>query len=292
MITTTYIYVLSCPETGLVRYVGKSNVPEKRYKTHCRVDLLETSKKVSWVKSLNKRGLKPVMNIIDEVPFCDWKFWEKHYIKLYKSCGARLVNSTDGGDGGLCNESREKLSKFFKGKDFLSKEQRQKANQVLIEYCKNNPPWNKGKKYNFSSSKEDVKKRSDAQKGRHKVKEVLQYSLSGSLIKHWKSMSEICEQTMFRQGDISRCCNGKGKSASGFIWIFKTGDIKLQIDPGKLHQKGKTVYQYDKKMNLVKEYNSPKEASEINNIDLKGISLSCCRKNKTYKGFYWKYTKL
>lgn len=51
-------------------------------------------------------------------------------------------------------------------------------------------------------------------------KPVLQYDLNGNLIKEWKSINE-CGRNGFNQGDICKCCNGKRKTAKGFIWKYK-----------------------------------------------------------------------
>ena len=51
-------------------------------------------------------------------------------------------------------------------------------------------------------------------------KPVLQYDLNGNLIKEWKSVNE-CGRNGFNQGDICKCCNGKRKTAKGFIWVYK-----------------------------------------------------------------------
>lgn len=51
-------------------------------------------------------------------------------------------------------------------------------------------------------------------------KTVLQFDLNGNLIKEWKSLHE-CNRNGFNQGDICKCCNGKRKTAKGFIWKYK-----------------------------------------------------------------------
>lgn len=52
-------------------------------------------------------------------------------------------------------------------------------------------------------------------------KPVLQYDLQGNFIKEWPSIMEIERQLGFDQGYISNCCNGKYKTAYGYIWKFK-----------------------------------------------------------------------
>ena len=94
---TTFIYLLIDPVLGLVRYVGKSDNPKRRYNAHCKC--LHKSYTSSWIKSLQEQGLTPVLEVIDEVPVEEWEFWEQHYISLYRSWGFKLTNLTAGGSG-------------------------------------------------------------------------------------------------------------------------------------------------------------------------------------------------
>lgn len=53
-------------------------------------------------------------------------------------------------------------------------------------------------------------------------KKVNQYSIDdGALIKTWESTMQIERETGFAQQNISKCCNGKRKTANGFIWKYK-----------------------------------------------------------------------
>ncbi len=132
----TFIYILIDPITNLVRYVGKSDNPKKRLAVHsCRT---EKNYKHSWIVSLKNKHLKPIIEIIDEVPIEEWRFWEKHYISLFKSWGYNLTNLTEGGEGfasGILNPSHlphVKLicSKTHKNK-ILSKETKEKIRESL-----------------------------------------------------------------------------------------------------------------------------------------------------------------
>ena len=100
MKNTTFIYTLEHPTTGEIRYVGKSNNPKTRLNSHIwDSKQQEKTYKNDWVKSLLNQNLKPLITILDEIPTSEWRFWEMHYIALFKSWGLRLVNGTDGGDG-------------------------------------------------------------------------------------------------------------------------------------------------------------------------------------------------
>lgn len=115
----TYIYSLECPETNNVVYIGKSDNPKYRLRKHieeAKRRILK-SKKNNWIISLNRKGLKPVLRVIDEVPETEWVFWEQHYISLYKAFGFDLKNMTIGGDGGkMTAEAIIKMSNSKRGK--------------------------------------------------------------------------------------------------------------------------------------------------------------------------------
>lgn len=53
-----------------------------------------------------------------------------------------------------------------------------------------------------------------------KSKKVLQFTLSGEFIREWSSVME-CGRNGFNQGSVCQCCNGKRKSAYGYIWRYK-----------------------------------------------------------------------
>ena len=51
-------------------------------------------------------------------------------------------------------------------------------------------------------------------------KKVLQFSKSEEFIKEWPSLSEASRQLGIAQPNICNCCNGKYKSASGYVWKY------------------------------------------------------------------------
>lgn len=94
---TTFIYALKDPDTNLIRYIGKSDDPEKRLSVHlcCK----GRNHRVNWVRSLTKAGMSPVLEILDEVPIDEWMSWEVAYIEFFRELGFSLVNETQGGEG-------------------------------------------------------------------------------------------------------------------------------------------------------------------------------------------------
>jgi len=171
---TTNIYGLVDPrDIDLVRYIGKANNVEERFNGHLKEyhkceTIKKINKKVNWFKSLKKQNLVPELVFIESVPMDNWQEMERHYIKLYKSFGARLVNSTEGGDGVGCvteeqrknyglkleknhwygknipQEAKEKISQTLK--EYFSSEEGIEARKLISERRKSREPWNKGLK--------------------------------------------------------------------------------------------------------------------------------------------------
>ena len=52
-------------------------------------------------------------------------------------------------------------------------------------------------------------------------KPILQFTKDGELVREWKSTRDIERNLGFNHGNISLYCNGKRKSAYGYIWKFK-----------------------------------------------------------------------
>jgi hypothetical protein len=96
-----YIYILKDPISNEIRYVGKSNNPENRLKRHLNSNsLLESwTSKNKWLLNLKKKGLSPIMEVIDYTELGNINELEIKWIKHYRDLGLKLTNSTDGGDG-------------------------------------------------------------------------------------------------------------------------------------------------------------------------------------------------
>lgn len=116
----TYIYTLENPETGEIKYVGKTTNIKRRYYQH-------TNKKVckklsnkhlgNWLFSILNKDLKPILNILEE---CEnnWADSEIYWIEQFKVWGFNLVNFTKGGEGfghKHSEKSKKKMSLVQKG---------------------------------------------------------------------------------------------------------------------------------------------------------------------------------
>jgi hypothetical protein len=168
-------------------YVGKTkNQPNKREKSH--------------QKRLNDYSI--ILEIIDHVE--DWRYWEKHYINLFKNLGHNLINQNSGGGGpeivkestkqkisqankGTVHplEGRLATSKKLKGRK-LTQEQVEKIRQAKLG--KPNPKKGKpdGPKPGVSSSH---KGRVSPNKG--KGNHVALYKITGEYIKTYPSYHDL-----------------------------------------------------------------------------------------------------
>ena len=88
-----YIYTLSDPNNGEIKYVGKTNNVKRRYRDHIRESKIGKTYKCNWIKNLSD---KPVIEIIDECSIINADFFEKYYISLFKNWGFKLAkHNTD-----------------------------------------------------------------------------------------------------------------------------------------------------------------------------------------------------
>lgn len=105
------IYGLVDPFTRVLRYIGKTTrSPRTRIAAHMR-DKCQC-RRTAWLKNLRSRGAVPVFVELEIVPAADANDAEVSMIAFVRSCGAELVNGTDGGDGmaNITPEVRMKMS--------------------------------------------------------------------------------------------------------------------------------------------------------------------------------------
>lgn len=120
-----YIYILTDNEVPF--YVGKTKNLKNR----------------EWNHKTKHPNCK--LEVIDEVSTITWKFWECHYISLYKSWGFILKNKTSGGNGSdwMSPETREKMSNVKKGnqhtKNYKFSDQQRKNMSEAQKMWKRNP---------------------------------------------------------------------------------------------------------------------------------------------------------
>lgn len=306
----TYIYTLSHPQTGEIRYVGKTTNLKRRTYQHFNIKVckkLGNRHLGNWLLSILNNNLKPKLEVLEECTD-NWIKCEQYWIEQFKHWGFDLLNITKGGEGfghKHSEESKRKMSLAQKGlsKNFSEKtlEEKRKlfksnANpmknplykQKVIDARKGNNNWV------TNSMKENLKIRiqesveNNTQCGN---KAILQYDLEGNFIKEWVSITQINKKLGFCRKVLIDVCKERKISTCGFVWRYKTIDYPLTIEvPKKIINY--LLIQHDKNYNTVNEFESLTDAYKSTNISITAIANNLSGRSKSAGGFIWKYKQL
>jgi len=219
---------------------------------------------------------------------------EQYYIKLFKTLWPNGYNLTEGGDGLIpCEETRKKLSESLKGKT-LSEEARKKISESL-----------KGK----PKSEEHKKKLSESIKGKtlsEEVRKKISESLKGKQFSEetrrklsdankGKTLSEEARKKI-SEARKGKSAPNKGKPMSEEARKKMSDAKKGKPSPNKgkpmsEEQKkklSKKVLQFTLNGEFIREWPSFAEC-ERNGFYGTAVCKCCQGKQKTHKGFVWKY---
>lgn len=105
------IYVLMCPDTLQIRYVGKATGLRGRYKNHCQFRRKPSCFRERWINKLIRNGKFPIIDLIDIAPANSWEDCERFWIRHFRSLKFPLTNTAEGGVGG-CSYKRSKKTKM------------------------------------------------------------------------------------------------------------------------------------------------------------------------------------
>jgi group I intron endonuclease len=322
MTKETYIYKIS-DELGNVRYIGKSNNPRRRLYQHIndKSNLHKFNWLNSIIKRGSKPIIEVIEKVsIDswkerEIYWIS-KFKEDGIDLINMTIGG------DGAEGMIhSEESKKKMSNSKKGLK-LSEEHRKNISEAVKLKSQETPNYNRSgnnlkqpidrdllyqlyitenqsipeiaEKLDCSEKKvfdnlQDYGIKKDKriwkkQCASNPTKVVLQYDLSGNLIKEWLSAVSVYKKLKIKP---ERCCQGRMKTSKGFIWRYKDEWFDLGLD--KLDEHSKKVTQYDLKGNFIRDFDSIKEALE--SLDSKHVNISSCCSglSKSAGGFIWRY---
>ena len=248
---TTNIYTLTDPITNEVRYVGKTNSISQRYKAHLNKARKHQAHKLNWINSLKKKGLKPIIEVIDIVPVEDWRFWEKYWISQIKTWGFNLVNYTDGGDG-LTFGNQTSFKVGDKGKPVIVLDL---SGKIIEEFISARQA---RKKYGTGVS--------SVLSGRRKTQR-------GFIFKY---------KDDFDKSKIEEYLN----YAKTYHYTENSGQYKK----GQKSSTCKKVNMYDLNWKFIRSFDSAKDAGEFMNVTGGAIQSACrVNKNNVCKKFKFKY---
>lgn len=173
---------------------------------------------------------------------------EKCFIQMYDSTNpAKGYNSTFGGDEGLkiTKETRKKISEANKivysdpkrrhemSKRMIGYKHSEEAKKKMSESHKGlthvaSDEWKKNISHSLKEyyadpiNSEKYRRNSErlTELGKRKARKVEQLDFQMNVVNVYESLNEAGRQTGVRDGNISKCCNGKVRSAGGYIWRF------------------------------------------------------------------------
>lgn len=237
---TTYIYVLKCPITAEIRYVGKANDPKRRYYSHMNLTKTSCTYKKNWIKKLKESGLKPVLEVIAEVPIDNWQEYEKYYIKYYRDLGCNLTNLGVGGEGlGFGNQTS-----FKKGNIPYKKERLKKSCIICGELFEISPS-----KFDRDSTcskecsnmyRKSLRNTGNFKKGhipwnKSYAPKIVTYTVikqldkvTGNVLAEFPSAESASKALNINAQSIRNTTAGRAKTAGGFMW--RKTIIKEKVD--------------------------------------------------------------
>lgn len=115
---------------------------------------------------------------------------------------------------------------------------------------------------------------------------IYQYDKNGNLIKEYSNIYTAAKENELKQASISHALN-EDPSCGGFIWLYKSDDIKILYEKLKRVKQDYTLNQIDMKTGeIVETYESIKEAEQKTKI--KHISCVLAGKRKSAGNYFWK----
>lgn len=206
-----YIYTLSDPRTGEIRYVGKTSCKlRKRLIGHLsEARNRNMTHKNHWVLSLMKEGLEPIIEIIDEYEYDDWEWLEIMWLDLLKSWGFNMTNSAEAGG----------QPPSWKGKTH-SQEHKDKLSRLMRE---NNPSKNMDDEWRKNISEAHKRNGFLALAAiESNKKKVIQYTLDGDFVDEYDSITDAAKAVGLKTSNtVAMVCRGERKKAGGYKWGLK-----------------------------------------------------------------------
>jgi hypothetical protein len=99
--TKAIIYALCDPDSGDIRYIGKTHTSlKKRFHLHLSSARRgNKTPKALWIKHILSSGKRPTMIALEEVNYSDWPEAEARWMKIAYKSGCDLLNVKGAGGG-------------------------------------------------------------------------------------------------------------------------------------------------------------------------------------------------
>jgi len=228
------IYGLKNPMSEEIFYIGKSKDLKQRLKQHISDSKKKTLKSNLYINKLLSQGVMPELITIDQVPICNWEYWEQYYIKLLLPFSTASQNISDGGSNSY--KLHSKVVQYDKEGNYL-----EMFESVEIAAIKTNIDAHRiyqsctvGRmnkcgyywRYLTDSNKGTYMDRIERKKN-NQLTPVYQVTWEGEIINEFKSIMDASRSTGVCDNSINNHCRGKfiGKKLNGhslkFTFRFK-----------------------------------------------------------------------
>ncbi len=265
MAGVAHIYTLGHPITGEIRYVGKAFDLKKRLYCHMHQRKNRSiTKNSSWIISLKKRGLKPIIESFPEEDFQAWQEAERFWIETLRMYGCDLNNHESGGMGGKRHDLETKIKIGIKSKSHRHSPETKRKISIA---CKARMTDEEKERLRIKCSKfrhtEEMKVHLSTIKiGIPRPESVRHKLLQGSL--KWKH----------KQGFIVpiKCCVCNRKIACKTV---AEQDKWILSGIGHIHNKCKKIYEHNNRSNIPAANKKVQEGQQIYNSTISG-TFECC----------------
>lgn len=208
-----YIYLLKCPISSLVVYVGETININTRYNTHKWGGYSDSIDKKDWTKLLKSKNLRPIMEIVDEAETKrEALIKESALIDSYLNKGVKLFNTNKLFNIKQFDESGKLIATFVDAKH---------AKEVLGFEIHVGRGLDKG--YLFTKGEFDSKFFDIKNKCRKvRMKKVRQIDLFGNTVNEFDGVREACRITNIDHRSIAAVAAGSKirKTAGGYKWEY------------------------------------------------------------------------
>lgn len=205
------IYIIKNTENNKV-YIGQTMNPINiRFKQHLKDSSCLNN---HLYKAMRKYGKEKFYYEIleDNLPYNLLLEREKYWISFYDSV-KNGYNLTYGGEGHLKYGDEELLTLWNSGLTEV-----EIANKLQCA-----PSTISIRLDQLGISHDTIINRMKQKAARREYDPVLQFTKDGIFIKEWDTATQIQRETGMGRSNIKACCNGKLKSAYGYIWKRKNG---------------------------------------------------------------------
>ena len=286
-----YIYIIKNTINDKV-YIGQtSRTIQARFQQHINAALRDETGGMIIYNAIRKYGANKFY--VEELECVDTDLLnerEKYWIQYYNSLTPNGYNVREGGDD--CGRKKvyqidlntNKIINIFSSA-MAAAEQYNLDVSHLTKACRHEKghrscggfKWS----YDYNYSPEYI----NNIKPKINERQVCQIDINtGEVIKIWDNMRQAGLELNICSSSINSCITGKYKSAGGFQWC----DVN-NLSNIKSYHRDKVVCQYDKNNNLIKKWNSAKEAAEVLGKEASTIRSAARGSRKTAYGYKWKY---